>query len=40
MTEEELKNLPILGNLQEWGNYESDPVSSTELQDELSDLPY
>ena len=39
--EEELKKLPILGNLQVWdGQSESSPISSGELQDELSDLPF
>ena len=41
MGEEELKALPILGNLQVWGDYvESEPTSSVELQDETSDLPF
>lgn len=41
MTEEQLKELPILGNLQVWSErQESEPVSSTEVQDETSDLPF
>ena len=41
MPEEDLKKMPILGNLQVWGDYvESEPTSSGELQDELSDLPF
>lgn len=39
--EEELKKLPILGNLQVWdGQSESVPVSSGELQNEDDDLPF
>jgi len=41
MDEQELKALPIIGNLQVWGDYvESEPVSSGEVQDELSNLPF
>jgi len=41
MGEDELKSLPILGNLQVWsGTVESESVSSNELQDEISDLPF
>ena len=41
MGEEELKKLPILGGLQVWGEYtESEPTSSNEVQDEVSDLPF
>ncbi|MFA5715423.1 MAG: hypothetical protein WC998_06770 [Candidatus Paceibacterota bacterium] len=41
MTEDELKKMPILGNLQIWSeNTESNTTSSNEVQDELSDLPF
>jgi hypothetical protein len=41
MTEEQLKAMPILGNLQVWGKEtESKTVSSNAVQDELSDLPF
>ena len=41
MGEDELKSLPILGNLQVWsGAIESEPVSSNELQPEEDDLPF
>jgi hypothetical protein len=41
MTEEQLKAMPILGNLQVWGEkQESDPISPNVVQDELSDLPF
>ena len=41
MGEEELKSLPILGNLQVWsGAVESEPISSGELQNEEDDLPF
>jgi len=41
MGEDELKSLPILGNLQVWsGTVESEPVSSNELQPEEDDLPF
>jgi hypothetical protein len=39
--EDELKKMPILGNLQVWSeSTESTPVSSNEIQNELSDLPF
>jgi hypothetical protein len=41
MTEEQLKEMPILGNLQVWSErQESEPVSSTEVQNETDDLPF
>jgi len=41
MTEEELKKMPIIGNFQVWdGQVESEPTSSSVVQDELSDLPF
>jgi len=41
MTEDQLKSLPILGNLQVWGeSQESAPVSSTVVQNETDDLPF
>lgn len=41
MTEQQLKDLPILGNLQVWdGQTEAEPVSGMEVQDETSDLPF
>ena len=41
MTDEQLKSLPILGNLQVWGEAtESAPVSDMKVQDEVSDLPF
>lgn len=41
MPEEELKNMPILGNLRIWDGFtESEPTSSMEVQDEISDLPF
>lgn len=42
MSEDELKALPILGNLAVWdGQPESEPVSDVNtVQDELSDLPF
>lgn len=41
MSEDELKKLPILGNLMVWGERtESEPTSSNVVQDELSDLPF
>lgn len=41
MTDEQIKDLPILGNLQVWGEQqESAPVSSTAVQDETDDLPF
>ena len=41
MTEDELRSLPILGNLQVWdGTSSTEPISSPSVQDELSDLPF
>lgn len=41
MTDEQLKSMPILGNLQVWGERtESTPTSSIVVQDEISDLPF
>jgi len=41
MTEEQLKELPILGDFQVWsGQTESEPVSSNEIQGEDDDLPF
>lgn len=41
MTPEQVKAMPILGNLQVWSeNSESAPVSLNEVQDETSDLPF
>ena len=41
MTDVELKALPILGNLQVWGDQiESELVSSPELQNEIDPLPF
>ena len=41
MTKEELRSLPILGNLQVWdGTNSSEPISSPVIQDEDSDLPF
>ena len=41
MTEEQLKELPIIGNFQVWsGLQEAEAVSSMEVQDETSDLPF
>ena len=41
MTDDELKAMPILGNLRVWdSNYESDPVSSTTVTEEDDDLPF
>lgn len=41
MSEEELKALPILGNLMVWGERtESSPISSPIPQDETDDLPF
>ncbi|MEN6388847.1 MAG: hypothetical protein ABFD04_00385 [Syntrophomonas sp.] len=42
MTEDQLKALPILGNLQVWdGQVESEPVSDVStVQDEKDDLPF
>jgi hypothetical protein len=41
MTEDELRSLPILGNLQVWdGANSADPVSSSDLQPENDPLPF
>lgn len=41
MGEEELKMLPILGNLKEWDTRgESEPASSMVVQEEKDDLPF
>jgi hypothetical protein len=41
MTDEELKAMPILGNLSVWsGGNEKAPISSTETLNENSDLPF
>lgn len=41
MSEEQLKSLPILGNLQVWSEKtEQSTTSSNEVQDEISDLPF
>ena len=41
MSEDELRSLPILGNLQVWdGISSSEPVSSLVTQDETDDLPF
>jgi len=41
MTDEELKAMPILGNLRVWDdNFESESKSSMEVQDESDDLPF
>lgn len=41
MSEQELKDLPILGGLQVWdGQTEAEPVSTMAVQDETSDLPF
>ena len=41
MTDEQLKALPILGNLQVWGERtEAEPLSSNVVQDEASDVPF
>ena len=42
MTDEQLKSMPVLGNLQVWSDtaQESEPVSSTQVMDETSDLPF
>ena len=41
MTEEQLKALPILGNLQVWGEKaEAEAVSDMTVQDEKDDLPF
>ena len=41
MTEDELRSLPILGNLQVWdGASSAEPVSSSVVQDEIENLPF
>jgi len=41
MSDEELKALPILGNLQVLSDsYEAEPTSSMDVQDENDDLPF
>jgi len=41
MTEDELRSLPILGNLQVWdGTSSAEPVSSSDLQPENDPLPF
>lgn len=41
MTEEQLKEMPILGNLQVWSErQEPEPISSTEVQNETDGLPF
>lgn len=41
MTEDELRSLPILGNLQVWdGTNSAEPVSSSVVQPENDDLPW
>lgn len=41
MSEEDLKSMPILGNLSVWGeNNQSDPVSSSVTTNEEDDLPF
>ena len=41
MSEDELKNLRILGGLQVWdGQTEAEPVSNMAVQDEKDDLPF
>lgn len=41
MSEDELRSLPILGNLQVWdGTSSSEPVSSSVTQAENDDLPF
>lgn len=41
MSEQELKDLPILGGLQVWdGQTEAEPVSTMAVQDEKDDLPF
>ena len=41
MTDEQLKAMPILGNLQVWGEYrEIEPQSSMEVTDENDGLPF
>jgi len=41
MSEDDLRKLPIIGNLQVWGDYqESEPVSSSETLSATDDLPF
>jgi hypothetical protein len=41
MSKEELESMPILGNLRVFdGPIESEPVSSTEVTNEVDDLPF
>ena len=41
MSDEQLKALPILGNMRIWeGTMEAEPVSAMIIQDEESDLPF
>lgn len=41
MSEDQLKSLPILGNLQVWtGGEEREPISPTGVQSETDDLPF
>ena len=41
MTDEQIKAMPILGNLQVWGEYkEVEPQSSMEVTDENDGLPF
>ena len=41
MNEEELRTMPILGNLQVWGEFtETEPTSSMEVKEEDDDLPF
>ena len=41
MTEDQLREIPILGSLQIWSGYEEqEPLSSPKTLDELSDLPF
>jgi hypothetical protein len=41
MSEDDLRKLPIIGNLQVWGDYqESEPVSSAETQNAVDPLPF
>lgn len=42
MTDEQLKSMPVLGNLQVWSDtaQESEPISSTQVMDENDGLPF
>jgi len=40
MTEEQLRSLPILGNLRIWDASGGEPQSSMQVEDETSDLPF